>query len=46
MMDEAIRIKAAKKKAAEEKLASQKRSKAITKEWKTLYTKTLLQLRR
>jgi hypothetical protein len=46
MMDEAIRLKAEKAKANEEKLARPKRSKAITKEWKSLYNQTLIQLRK
>jgi hypothetical protein len=46
MMDEAIRIKAEKKKEAEEKLAKEKRLKALGKQWTSLYNHTLVQLRK
>jgi len=36
-MDEAIRIKAEQKKVKAEELAKQKRLKAISKQWKSLY---------
>ena len=42
MMDKAIEIKAAKKKEAEEELAKEKRLKAQTKAWTTLYNQTLV----
>jgi DNA gyrase/topoisomerase IV subunit A len=46
MMDEAIRIKAEKKKQAEEKLTKEKRLKAQAKQWQSLYNHTLVQLRK
>jgi hypothetical protein len=46
MMDEAIRIKAEKKKAAQEQLAKDKRNKATLEAWKKLYNQTLVQLRK
>jgi hypothetical protein len=46
MMDEAIRIKAEKKKAAEDKIAKEKRLKAQYEAWTTLYNQTLVQLRK
>ena len=46
MMDKAIEIKAAKKKAWEEEIAKEKRLKAQTRQWTTLYNHTLVEIRR
>ena len=46
MMDRALVIKAATKKAAEEEVAKQKRLKAQSRRWNTLYTATLAEMRR
>jgi hypothetical protein len=46
MMDEAIRIKAKQKKVKAEELAKQKRLKAISKQWKSLYNQTLVEFRK
>jgi hypothetical protein len=46
MMDEAIRIKAEKKKEADEKLAKEKGLKAQQKQWTILYNITVVQLRK
>jgi hypothetical protein len=46
MIDEAIRIKAKQKKVKAEELANQKRLKAISKQWESLYNQTLVEFRK